>query len=144
MITGIEGIAHDVTERKQAEDKLEASEARWRFALEGAQDGVWEYDIITQENTVSKQICIMLGLEVTEDSSMQRLNDWEARLHPDCITSTAEAFNAILENKTNIYSVEHQVRCEGGHYIWLLSRGMVVSYTADKKPLRIVGTWHLV
>ena len=139
-VIGLEGIAHDVTERKQAEDKLEASEARWRFALEGAQDGVWEYDIITQENTVSKQICIMLGLEVTEDSSMQRLNDWEARLHPDCITSTAEAFNAILENKTNIYSVEHQVRCEGGHYIWLLSRGMVVSYTADKKPLRIVGT----
>lgn len=135
------GTNIDITERKQDEEKLRKSEERWKFALEGAGDGVWEYDFETRENVVSQRLMQMIGFDLDASLSIDNLfDDWAGRLHPDSLTKTKKAFKALLKNKTNLYVVEQQVRCEDGHYIWLLTRGMVVSRANDGRPKRMIGT----
>lgn len=133
------GANIDITDRKQDEEKLRKSEELWKFALEGSGDGAWEYNFQTRVNNVSPQLMQMLGLNASS-KTVNLLNDWIERLHPDCQAITHERFQAVVDKKTNSYVVEQQVRCEDGNYKWLLTRGMVVSHSDDGKPQRMVGT----
>ncbi len=128
-------------EKAQASLDLKASEERWRFALEGTGDGIWDFNFETKINLVSKQLMNILGVDILEDNAslFYSLLDWEERLHPQSIAPTLVALNAVAEGKTRVYEVEQQIRCEDGSYKWLLSRGMVVSTTNTGKPLRMLG-----
>jgi diguanylate cyclase (GGDEF)-like protein/PAS domain S-box-containing protein len=135
------GTNIDVTERRQAEKKLKKSEERWKFALEGAGDGVWEYDFSTRKNEVSPRLMQILGFG--QDALLKTdtvFNDWSDRLHPTSEAETINAFKAVLHNKTDAFVAEQQVMREDGSYIWLLTRGMVISRADNGKPLRMIGT----
>jgi len=134
------GISTDITERKAMEEALKESEQRWKFALEGAGDGVWEFNFVTGENHVSKQMKKMLGFEVDSEQELSSLNDWAERLSPETLASTQVALQVIVENKTDNYVVEQNVRDEHGERRWLLTRGLVVRRTDDGKPVRMIGT----
>ena len=134
------GTNIDITERKQDEERLRKSEELWKFALEGSGDGVWEYNLQTGHNTLSSRVLQMLGLNTTSNTDNLLDDWWTDRLHPESQSITNDAFQAVIEKKTNSCEIEQQVRCEDGNYKWLLTRGMVISHTDDDKPERIVGT----
>jgi PAS domain S-box-containing protein len=60
-VTGINGIIRDVTEHKEAEEKLKHSEAQYRQIVENAQEGIWTIDEHDKTNFVNKKICDILG-----------------------------------------------------------------------------------
>lgn len=140
IVLGTVGFARDITKRKEIESALRASEERWKFALEGAGDGVWEYHFETGNNIISWHLKEILGFEATSSEFNNQLNDWAERLHPDSVPSTMQALQAVIDNKTDDYVVEQQVRCEDDSYKWLLTRGMVLSRNGDGKPVRMIGT----
>jgi signal transduction histidine kinase/DNA-binding response OmpR family regulator len=53
---------------------------------------------------------------------------------------TNQAFADVIENKTDSYSVDQQIRCENGEYIWMHTRGIVIGRREDGKPIRMIGT----
>jgi diguanylate cyclase (GGDEF)-like protein/PAS domain S-box-containing protein len=131
-------ILHDITDRKQAENALRASEERWSFALEGAGDGVWDWNIQTGKVMFSKRGREMLGFsEHDVASSMDR---WETRIHPEDLPRLVNDLRAYLDGKTAAYVSEYRMRCKDGSWKWILDRGMVVSRDSDGKPLRMIGT----
>ncbi|MBE7384539.1 MAG: PAS domain S-box protein [Leptolyngbya sp. SIO1E4] len=125
-------------ERKQAEAALRESETRWQFALEGAGDGVWDWN--TQTNTVffSPQWKAMLGYADHEVGN--HLEDWDDRAHPEDKAQCYVDLNKHISGETPIYQNEHRVRCKDGSYKWILARGKVIEWSPDGKPLRIIGT----
>lgn len=127
-------------EFERAREELQASEARWRFALEGAGDGVWEYHFDAHVNVVSARIREMVGLAVEQGAPPQPLPGWSRRLTPQSLAVTRDAVAAIEAGSASQYRVEQQVRCEDGSYKWLLARGMVMARTSDGRPLRMIGT----
>ncbi len=130
--------ATDITERKQAEEVLHRSEERWKFALEGAGDGVWDVNLETQETIYSKHYQEMLGY--TEGEFKGTHSEWLDHIHPEDKPYVTEAVKAYLDGKSEIYTTEFRLRCKDASYKWIYERGMVVSRTADGKPLRMVGT----
>lgn len=119
-------------------DQLSASEQRWQFALEGAGDGVWDWDITTNKVVFSKRWKAMLGFEEHEVSD--DVNEWKTRVHPEDYVNVMQAVEATLKGENNVYSNEHRVLCKDGSWKWILDRGMVVSRDAEGNPMRMVGT----
>ncbi|MBV5257725.1 PAS domain S-box protein [Synechococcus moorigangaii CMS01] len=132
------GTALDITEQVLAEQALRESELRWQFALEGSGDGVWDWNAQTDQVFFSRQWKAMLGYE--EDEIGETLSEWENRVHPDDLALVLELIQAHITGQTDIYRSEHRVRCKDGTYKWILDRGQVIQWTADGKPLRIIGT----
>ncbi|MEQ1599542.1 MAG: PAS domain S-box protein [Methylotenera sp.] len=132
------GTVSDITERKKTEQALVDSEYRWKFAVEGSGDGVWDVNVQTQEANYSKRWKEMLGYE--EDELMANRQEWISRIHPDDRSNVLDSGQAYLEGKTDSYVVEYRLQCKGGQYKWMLSRGMLVSRDEADKPLRMIGT----
>jgi len=124
----------------QQTNKLLESQQLWRFAVEGSGDGVWDYNFATGMNTVSPRMKEMLGFDPDLYEGDKQLNDWQSRLSPESLILTQAAFQDVLDNKTDTYSVDQQVRCENGEYIWLHTRGIVIGRTEDGRPMRLIGT----
>ena len=132
------GISRDITERKKMEQALRESEARWNFALEGSGDGVWDWNLETNEVFFSTQWKKMLGYADHEIGNT--LSEWEKKVHPDDLQRCYDSLEMHFRGETDVYINEQRVVCKDGSYKWILDRGKVVTWKADGKPLRVIGT----
>jgi PAS domain S-box-containing protein len=127
----------DVTAEKIAEQALQESELRWKFALEGAGDGLWDWNIQTNDVYFSPRWKSMLGYEENEIKHL--LDEWEKRVHPDDLPKAYAEIKRHFDGETTVYECEQRMLCKDGTYKWILDRGKIISRSADGKPLRVIG-----
>jgi PAS domain S-box-containing protein len=132
------GFMTDITDRKHIEHELRDSQFLWKFAIEGAGDGVWDWNVQTNESIFSRIWKEMLGY--SEDDILPTHNEWLQRIHSEDKLSVLAALQAYLDKMTETYAVEYRLRCKDDSYKWILSRGIVAEYTKDGSPLRMIGT----
>ncbi|MGZ5029204.1 MAG: PAS domain-containing protein, partial [Methylobacter sp.] len=137
-LPSIAQLQTEIQKRKQSEDALRESEYRWKFAVHGSGEGVWDWDIQTNETTYSTRWKEMLGYD--ENDILPTYQELFNRIHPDDQSYVTEAVQSYLKGKTETFVVEYRLRCKDGSYKWILARGMVVSRSEDGKPLRMIGT----
>jgi PAS domain S-box-containing protein len=128
----------NITTRKQAEEALRQSEFRWKFAVDGSGDGLWDWDVLSGTVFFSRRWKEMLGFAEEEIGSGR--DEWSKRVHPDDRTRVMAEVQAHLAGTTPHYISEHRVSCKDGAWKWMLDRGVVLSRDADGKPLRVIGT----
>lgn len=131
-------IRKTLKQQTQAESSLQISEERWKFALEGAGDGVWDWNLQTNQVFRSRRWQEIYGYMNNELGTTA--DDGRKLIHAEDLHIALNDINAYLANKTNTYVSEFRLLCKDGTYKWTLSRGMLVSKTADGKPLRMIGT----
>ncbi|HEY3325186.1 MAG TPA: PAS domain S-box protein [Planctomycetota bacterium] len=137
-VRGAVHILNDITERKRAEDALRESELRWQFALEGAGDGVWDWNVATKRVFYSRKWKTMLGYDEIEIGDS--LNEWDTLVHPHDRDAAHAAIHRHFSGETSAFACEHRLRCKNGSYKWILARGIIISRTPDGAPLRMIGT----
>jgi PAS domain S-box-containing protein len=131
-------LALTIHARDDSQEKLREAEERWKFALEGSGNGVWDWEINSEKVHLSAYFMQMYGRG--SDSVDANPQAWSELVHPDDMPQVLQDFEEHLSGKSPYYQNEHRVRCEDGSYKWILDRGMVVRYDAEGKPLRMVGT----
>jgi PAS domain S-box-containing protein len=92
-------------------------------------DGMWDWNIETNEVYYSYQWKKMLGFEDNEIKN--DLEEWKKRVHPDDINGVYIKIQKHLNNETPVYTSEHRVLCKNGKYKWILDRGKVVKRDKD-------------
>jgi len=124
--------------RKRAQHALALSEERWKFALEGAGDGVWDRNLQTGEVVFSKRYKAIYGF--VADELENNTEAWDARVHPDDLARIEADRAAYFAGEKPSYANERRMQCKDGSWKWILSRGMVVARDAQGRPLRMIGT----
>jgi len=127
----------DITLERQAAQALAISEERWKFALDGAGDGVWDWDAVGDRMFYSHRWKAMLGCEDEEVSD--RIQELIDRIHPDDRPATVTALQDYLQRDHGLFQAEFRMRHKLGHDVWILSRGRVVSRDTQGQPLRVAG-----
>jgi PAS domain S-box-containing protein len=124
-------VALDVTEMKRREERL-------AFAIEAADEGIWDWNVASGEAYFSPRFAAMLGL--SESDLEPRATAWNALIHPDdadCIPNIVQGF---LKRDANLGQTEFRIRHADGRWIWVEMRARVVERDAMGHPVRLVGT----
>lgn len=134
-----EKIAARLTEEvRNREAALIESEFRWRFAIEGSGDGLWDWNVANKTLFYSPQWKAMLGFE--EHEIAHGLDEWENRIHPADRDQSISALEDYLSGKITHYAIEQRLRCKDGSWRWFSDRAVIVSRDDSGKPLRVIGT----
>ncbi|VXD25210.1 putative Histidine kinase [Planktothrix serta PCC 8927] len=128
----------DIQERKQTEEALRKSEERWQLALQGNNDGIWDWNIQSNEVFFSPRWKEMLGYE--EQETCEHLTQWKKRVHPDDLPGVMKVIREHLDQKIPFYITEHRVRCKDGSYKWILDRGQAL-WDEGGNLIRMVGSY---
>ncbi len=130
--------ARNRREHRRAQAALQESEERWKFALECAGDGVWDWDMEKGEAAYSRRWREMLGYGEGEPGTT--IMEWSKLVHPDDLQDVMTALELHTEGEVPQYSCEMRMLCKDGRYKWVLARGMVIAKDATGKAIRILGT----
>jgi len=131
------GTVQDITERVETEFHKSEIEQRFAFAVEGAGDGVWDWNMKTNAMEFSLLYMEMLGY--TENELPNTVDTWIQSVHPDDLERVQKKLQDYLEERCSTYSVELRLRCKDNSYKWILCRGTIVSRDNTGKPLRLIG-----
>jgi len=137
-VVGLRGVMVDISERKQAELKLQHYAERLELALIGSNSGLWDFNFITKEEYYSNSWYRLLGYD-PEDPEM-RPPIWDKVIHPDDKERVKLELDRHLNGETDLFRTEQRMKTKSGEWLWILNTGKVTERTTDGKPMRAVGT----
>lgn len=136
-IVGIGTLSLDITERKQAEQALEASERRLALALQATNDGLWDWDLTTDRVFFSARYKAILGYE--PDGFPGSYAEFHDRVHPDDLAHVDQFVAELRTSSRDRFEEEFRMRHKDGHYVDIASRGYLVRDEAGR-AVRLTGT----
>ncbi|MCK5111243.1 MAG: PAS domain-containing protein [Arcobacteraceae bacterium] len=119
----------DITELENIKD-------RYEFAINGTQDGLWDWNIITNKPYFSPRWKSMLGYR--DDELKNEFKTWEDMVHPDDIKQVFEDIQRSHKSKDEVYENIHRLKHKDGHWVWILARGETI-FDENGKAVRMVG-----
>ena len=131
------GVLQDITERKRRRQELRRLKERLELAVDGANLGVWDWDLRTDSVQFNDNWATMLDYDPDEIDS--DLDEWEQRVHPDDIDRVNEVLEKHLDGETEYYDTEHWMRTADGEWKWIRDIGRVFERDVDGNPVRAVG-----
>ncbi|SDY83914.1 PAS domain S-box protein [Halopenitus persicus] len=130
-------ISRDITERKRQLREIRSLKNRLELAVEGANLGVWDWNMRTDAVEFNDQWAEMLGHEL--DEIEPHVEAWESRVHPDDMEAVRDALDAHRRGETDHYDTTHRLRTADGEWKWIRDLGRIVERDADGEPVRAVG-----
>ncbi|WP_353572001.1 two-component regulator propeller domain-containing protein [Candidatus Albibeggiatoa sp. nov. BB20] len=132
-----EQLQQEILERRLIERALRTNEERFNLAMQGANDGVWDWDLISGETYYSPRYLEMLGINYADIGDYN--NGWCISLHPNDVDKFINALLCYVDGKTPAFEVTFRMKHLNGHYIWILGRGIGVR-DSNGEFTRLVGT----
>ncbi|MDD5388839.1 MAG: PAS domain S-box protein [Gallionellaceae bacterium] len=133
-------MATDISERKRIDEELRVSRERLKYALQGANDGLWDWNLETNAVYYSPRWKSMLGYR--PDELEDTLATWANLVEPESRDAALGQVHAYLDGKLDKYESEFRMRHKDGHWVEVLARACL-AVDADGvvlQPRRLVGT----
>lgn len=127
----------DITDRKQMEMSLRRSEERYALLASSTTDGIWDWDLGTDQVYFSPRWKAMIGFEDHELEN--HFSSWYEKVHPDDIKAVMADVADCLQNKKSLYENIYRMRHRDGSWRWILARGIVLRDEAGQ-AYRMIGS----
>ncbi|MDD4712144.1 MAG: PAS domain S-box protein [Bacteroidales bacterium] len=134
-------VTKDITnalERKRYLNQFKESEQRLSLALNGAKEGMWDWNLQTNEVYFSDTCSTMLGYSPNE--LFNRGFKWQELIHPDDFPKVSEVFENHLKGYTDYYENVYRIKDSSGKWKWVLDHGKVIERDKENKAIRAIGT----
>ncbi len=143
-------ISRDITEHKQVQESLSASEERLESVIHGSNDGFWDGHVLPGQpwhlpSTPvwwSPRVRQMLGYN--EQEFPNNLGSWTSRLHPDDHEQVFQRLTACIEQGASQYDVEYRLLNKHGDYRWIHARAQVVQRDREGRAVRMAGSLQCI
>lgn len=143
-VVGVLDVTTDATARVEASRELQRTLAKLRqreerldLVMRGTNDGIWDWDLETNQVYFSPRWKRMLGYK--EEEIEDSFQAWLELIHPDDVEQAQAALRAHLEARTETYRLEHRLRHKDGSYRWILARGQALRDESGH-PYRMAGS----
>jgi PAS domain S-box-containing protein len=130
-------IIHDITTQKKLETELAATKQRFDMAMEATKDGLWDWNLLTNEIYFSPNWKIMLGYENNELPNDFAV--WEQLTHPEDVKKSWDLLNEHINGKNERFEIEFRMKHKNGNWIDILSRANAY-FDNNGTAYRVVGT----
>lgn len=130
-------LAKEVDERIKAESALEHTRERFRLAMQGANDGLWDWNLVDDTVFYSERWCDMLGYQKEEVPASTDF--WLQHVDQRDRDVVQKQLDLYLNKEIDSFSVQYRINHKAGHLVWVLSRGFVVRDERDVAT-RFIGT----
>ena len=136
-VIGIQCLFWDVTERVRARLALQKSEERYALAVQGANDGLWDWDLTANQVYYAPRWKKMLGYSDAEIGNSP--DEWLNRVHPEDLARLKAEMATHVLGYTPHFQHEHRMKHKDGSWRWMLSRGLAVRDEAGRAT-RMAGS----
>ena len=132
------GSMRDITEMKEAEEELKASQERFRFSLESMGAYYWILDLeVMESNYDSLRFYEQYGYS---NEDVDEIKEKEIQLiHQDDFKGVWEELKEHIAGNTETFKAEYRLRKKSGDYVWVLDMGRAIEWDNDKKAIKIAG-----
>lgn len=141
MPTGRAFLSRDITEKKQIQKALQQSEERYALAAMATNDGLWDWNIVSNTIYFSPRWKSLLGYEA-DDNFENTPEQWFNRIHPDYVEGVTQEIIAHLHNNNifeSNFEISYPILHQNGNFRWMLCRGIKVT-NSENKIHRIIGS----
>ncbi|MCE5346193.1 MAG: PAS domain-containing protein [Bacteroidales bacterium] len=138
LLKTVSNIISNALEREKFLDKLRDNELILNLAIESANEGLWDWNILTDYFYFSDTCCKILGYEPGELEP--NISGLEKIIHPDDLPAIKGILTKLMKGESDSYETKYRVKSKDGKWRWILDHGMVVRIDVNKHPLRAIGT----
>lgn len=131
------GFFVDISPVVEAEQQLRISDERYALVTRGANDGIWDWDLLTDEVYFSPRYKEIIGY--AEDEFANHADEWRRRIHPDDLDMVVEENMRCVRGETDQFEVEFRMLHRDGNWKWILGRGAGLA-DEEGKVIRLAGT----
>ena len=117
--------------------ELAIANQRYDLAVAATTDGIWDWNIQTNDEYFSPRWCEILGYAHDDPALSHTYESWASKIHPEDRERVEDAVRAHLEHRAP-YDVDYRHRHRSGEYRWQNSRGQAV-FDEQGAPIRMVG-----
>lgn len=136
-LRGYIGSDTDITKLKNAEREIEEKNEQFKVAIKGANDGIWDWNLKTNELYISPKWKEQLGYKDKELKN--EFKTFEKLLHPDDKERVLSFAKKYIKGKVKKYDVEFRMLHKKGGHRWILAKGAAM-YDKDGNPYRMAGS----
>ena len=116
--------------------ELKKQKDRYKFAIDGSSDGLWDWSIVTNEVYFSSRWKEIIGYK---DDELENIFDtWQNNVHPDDLEGILKLIESNITGEKNTFTIEHRLKHKNGDWIWVLDRAKTI-YDDNGKAIRISG-----
>lgn len=132
-------IILDISERKQTQEILLSERARLAGIIEGTNAGTWEWYVQTGELLINERWAEITGYTLEELAPIT-IDTWLKFVHPDDLKLSDGLIHRHFNHELEYYECEIRMKHKDGHWVWVLDRGKVTTWSDDGKPILMQGT----
>ena len=117
--------------------ELYESEERFKLAVQGTGEGIWDWHIAHGEMYFSDRWKEMLGYD--SDEIEHTFHAWQRLIHPDDLGRMLVVWADYIDGEIDRYQQEYRMRSKLGDYLWVESRGICL-FDEENRPYRMAGS----